>query len=628
MKVIIMAIESTRYISSLEEAFKEIVGKEIPNEVAVDNKEYNNYIRKELGKEISKEVFKRAKDIVKFKDNKDKRYKYLIEPRPKLKSLGCGYHNGVYYFGTTLWKGEQGHSTIITSDKEMYVNERIKIKRDWVGENNIQTEFGLRYKNEFFDEFCEGIFTSEAIDKWLHGDCSKITLKNTAKKFIEINKKYIYCGEGDIGETKHILLACYRLSGFFMSVWNAQARLFITSDMGGAKTRQTNILNHTGFNSVLVGEWTKSGIQRLIESTRGEIHIDDFETLDDEKKKDTLRFIKVGYMKGAVALKSGDSSGDWKPEAYNLYNLTTLNNIEGLDFITHDRCIPFRIPIIKDKKYDEEPNFKDKIWGDLRDELYILGLKDAKRVSEEYPKIQSDRINGRDLFIMKPTLTIAKLISKDWYDKLLDWWEEELTQTNTQLDLSTDWEFQAYVKIRKWIKNKGDDENWFFLSEDICKPIIKELYTSKDFGLSEDIENKWKFKMATRIGHVLARNPRFKGRQFNGCKQYKTTFKQLEDYLKTKKYYDEIVNQSSTTPTTSTENYDVAQRSTPLISEDNRTLEEEFVEESPQQEIKKYIQKNPKDNAVWCDEKYPDVIENMKKNGDIQEIKQGTYQEL
>lgn len=67
--------------------------------------------------------------------------------------------------------------------------------------------------------------------------------------------------------------------------------------------------------------------------------------------------VKTGFMRGFKAGKISDGKVK-KPEVYDLFNTTTLNNTEGLDFISTDRCIIIRIPKISKKEYE---NYKKEI---------------------------------------------------------------------------------------------------------------------------------------------------------------------------------------------------------------------------------------------------------------------------
>jgi hypothetical protein len=206
-------------------------------------------------------------------------------------------------------------------------------------------------------------------------------------------------------------------------------------------------LHNTGFNSVSLGDWTLPYLKTIIESTRGETHIDDFETLSEEQKNATIRLIKVGYMRGFKAGKMSEGNKR-EPEVNDLFNTTTLNNTEGLDFISNDRCITIRIPKISRKEYDKEPNFDNPIWKEIREDLYILGLKYPKLIKETYEEIKSEKIRGRLFSIIKPELTIAKAISEKVYEEIEDFWVEEVEQRKN-IDYETDWEFLAYTRIYK-----------------------------------------------------------------------------------------------------------------------------------------------------------------------------------
>lgn len=468
---------------------------------------------------------------------RNKLREYLSEERVKFQSLGCGYHNGQYYFATKLWKDGRGFTAVVTNKKEVYLNKSTRFKGQLIGEDEIKKKFGLNYKDDFYDEALDNIFSNSAIERYLFEDTSKITFKSVFDKIVTLLKRYIYF---DV-TAKYHLVACYRISGFFMFIWKVRARLFNWAEFGAAKSRLTNILHNTGFNSVNLGDWTLPFLQRIIESTRGESHIDDFETLDEEKKKATIRLVKTGYMKGFKAGKTSDKSR--RPEVYDLFNTTTLNNTEGLDFISNDRSITIRIPKIENKDYDREPNFEDPIFQEIRDELYILGLKEAERVAEVYPTIKSDKLSGRTFSIIKPELTIAKLISEDLFVEIEGFWQEEIEQ-RIDIDYESNWEFLAYKKIYELLSTLSTQSTlstlstlstsgYFNLLKDVVEPIGLELYGEEDF-------KKKKRSMSITIGKNLSREPRFKKREVKGVTQYSISFDTLIEVLKAKRFLNTI----------------------------------------------------------------------------------------
>ena len=420
----------------------------------------------EYAKENNEKIKEEMQEISRIKS-------FLVEDRQKYESLGCGFHNGVYYFATKLYREGKPYTTIVTSNKKIHFKfERL---------DEIRNIFGLNYKDDFYDEGLDNIMSKKVVSKWLYENTDSITLNSVYEKLIQIFKKYLYLED----ERKYSLLACYKIASFFMPVWRARARLFIFAEMGSAKSRLTQIMHNTGFNSIALGDWTLAYLQRLIESTRGETHIDDYETLDEEKKNATTRLVKTGFMRGFKAGKVSEGKNR-KPETYDLFNTTTLNNTEGLDFISTDRCITIRIPKISNKEYDKEPNFLEPIWKELRDELYILGLKYPEEIAKTYEAVTSNKIKGRLLFIIKPELTIAKLISDELFEQLEDWWIEEIEQRQN-IDFETDWEFLAYKQIYKLLSPLSTNtllspntplslDIEFKLFEDVVKPVGLEIY--------------------------------------------------------------------------------------------------------------------------------------------------------
>jgi hypothetical protein len=457
---------------------------------------------------------------------------FLVDERKKFQSLGCGFHKGVYYFGTKLFKDGVPYTAVITSDKKFYVKQK--------NNDEIIYKFGLNYKEEFYDESLDNIFSKEAINRWLFENTDNLTLKSVYEKLIKIFKEYLYLED----DRKYSLLACYRIAGFFMPIWRARARQFIYAEMGSAKSRLTQILHNTGFNSIALGDWTLAYLKTIIESTRGETHIDDFETLPDEQKNATTRLIKVGFMRGFKAGKMSDGAKR-KPEVNDLFNTTTINNTEGLDFISTDRCITTRIPKISSKEYDKEPNFDHKIWKELRDELYICGLKHAENVKASYESVTSDKIRGRLLLIFKPELAIAKLISKKVYDDLEQFWVEEISQRDN-IDYETDWEFLAYKQIYKHLSTLSTNStlstlstlstsDYFTLLDNIIRPIGIKLYGEEEF------ERKKKRSMSIKIGNSLKRSPIFKKRQVRGKTQYMVKFEEFQSLLEAKGFLKQIL---------------------------------------------------------------------------------------
>lgn len=474
----------------------------------------------------------------KSKEEANKIKAFLQEERQKYESLGCGFNNGVYYFGTKVFKDGQSFNAVVTSDKKLYIDKKILVGKEFMHDNEIRNQFGLNYKDDFYDESLDNIFSAKAINKWLFENCDNITLESIFYKIIEVLKKYIYLDD----ERKYQLLACYRIAGFFMPVWKARARLFLYAELGAAKSRLTQIMHNIGFNSVALGDWTLAYLKAIIESTRGETHIDDFETLPEEQKNASIRLVKVGYMRGFKAGKMSEGNKR-KPEVNDLFNTTTLNNTEGLDFISYDRCITIRMPKISMAKYDKEPDFKESIWQELRDELYILGLKHPEAVKETYENLKSDKIKGRLFSIIKPELAIAKLISNKIYANLEDYWSEEIEQRQ-DIDYESDWEFLALKQIYKLLSPLTPlslnttlsplTPLEFKLFEEIVKPIGEELY-------GEEFQKK-KRSMSITIGNILTRNPIFKKRILRGKKVYRVNSSELNSFLEAKRYLKPILD--------------------------------------------------------------------------------------
>lgn len=573
----------------------------------------------------------------KDKEEKEKIKSFLLEKRAKYNSLGYGLKDGVYYFGTKLYKEGRDYTAIVTSQKDIFIDRTERYRNAIIGENEIKKKFGLKYKDDFYDEALDHTLSNRAIEMFVYGGTDRITFKYVFDKVVALLKRYIYFEN----EVKYSLVACYRIASYFVAVWKARARLFIYAEFGSSKSRLTNILHNTGFNSLNLGDWTLSFLQRIIQSTGGETHIDDFESLDEEKKKATIRLVKVGYMKGFKAGKTADRSR--KPEVFELFNTTTLNNTEGLDFISNDRCITIRIPKIEDSKFDQEPDFEDPIYAEIRDELYILALKFIEDVARLYPTIKSDKLSGRTFSIIKPELTIAKLISNSLFDEILDFWSEEIQQRDTR-ELSDNWEFRGYHLIYDMVVNNSKTD-YFGVLDDVVKPLITDMYgqdmTRKDM-------DKKKLQISQVIGKSLSRSPIFKKRTVNGKTQYKVKSEDFVRLLKAKKLlqYIQEYNSTNTTNTTnsinstnSTEKVGLGEFVESKTYKHTNKEEDVIVKEESVSDLLNLIKDNDGGDGVGIQkiselmkfDTFDELItelDTLKERGDIAEIKSNTFKAL
>ena len=470
---------------------------------------------------------------------------FLEDGKPSNQSLGCGINNGVFYFGTKIWKDKKGYTAVVTSDKKIHINKQKKEGKFIIGTDEIKEKFKLDYNldNDFYYEGLHSFLEKDAIKKWLYEDCSEITFEKIYNKLLKLFKKYLYLDD----ERKYKLLVLYRIAGYFMFIWKARARLFLWAEMGSGKSRFTQLLHNTGFNSVSLGDWTKSYLQRMVQSTMCEVHLDDFESMPDELKKETERLIKVGYMKGFKAGKTSDNNR--RPEVFDLFNTTTINNTEGLDVITSDRCYTITIPkingTVEGRNFDSEPDFKDPIYKEIRDSLYILALKECNKVAAIYPTIKSNKINGRLLSIAKPELTIAKIISTELFNEIEEWYSQEIKQLDCR-DLSNDWEFHAYQAIYQ--KVIRDNEDWFYL-RDVVLEVAEDLYSE----LYPDQRKKKRHQMSLKLGNTFARSTLFEKGRTGGYVRYKINSKEgFENFLKSKKILTQIDSTNPTNTTNST----------------------------------------------------------------------------
>ena len=448
----------------------------------------------------------------------------LHREKIKWQKIGTGLHDGVFYFGTNI----EENNAIVTSDKKIFIDNKEK--------KEIKDEFGLNYRFPLFADCIDYSWSNKSIEEWLFGEPNNISIAGMYKEIKNINCRFIY----HVDSRVHSYIALYILATYFYPIFESIGRLFFLADKNSGKTKQSQIFQLLTFNSIFSSDISPSTFYRLIESTGATIIIDDFDSVDDDRKKMIVQHIRTGYKEGGKALRS-EGKG-FRPTKFNNYAPVILNNTLGLDGITESRCEKILMLRTTENITKRKLNMRAPHWQELRDKLHICALQNWKDVAVKYEKIEVEELSDRDLEKNLPILTLAKIVGDDVYREILSFLVQQIKQADIR-NMVEDWEFIMWKGIKELLGKER--EMWIYVSS-----ITERIHS--DCGIDYDSKDHKKRMrgLTTWIGKQLAKNPLFKGGLTSGKSRYQITASGLDRFLKLKGYDKQISPPSSTTPPT------------------------------------------------------------------------------
>ena len=363
---------------------------------------------------------------------KDLQIKAILgtQKRQPFMGAGAGIHKGEMYYGTNIFHGRNDKTAVLTSDRKLYV--------DWgENENDIRDIFELNYRFDFFGDLLDYDISYEAIKAFLDGKEKDLGLKACYEIILAKQKECVW----HYAEGFHETIACSILSTYYIPVFAAKGRDFFNADMGFGKTQELAVYSGLAFHPLSSGNMSGASVYRVIESIKPTILIDDYDKIPEEQKQCFDQSLRVGYKRGLKAIRADDK----RPMSFDLYSHMVINNIGGLDEVSESRCTKHNL--LKCPEDFNPPAAQEEApkWQKERDALYTCGLLHWKEVQAAYNTIKVP-LRNRYLERDKATLTIASMVAKDVYDKVMAYIQATNT-TREKKDLENDW---AYQLLKHW----------------------------------------------------------------------------------------------------------------------------------------------------------------------------------
>ncbi len=408
--------------------------------VLAANEKYVN--DNELVKDQTKKlvgVFEKANDEIKINDKKESSKSGFILDSEEVWDnklfVFDRLNKDIAYFGMLLPKLKDNYDkkgnylytaqirspAIITSDRKILpVNMRLKEEYK-INMADIPGELNLRWQ-------------LESIKFWINGKENAKPIKDIFEKIKSQYEKFI--SMSPIWCKIHALwdMGTYQFSLFKVYPLFEQRGLMGT---GKSKCMAVSRLVTLNSTNIMINP-SEATLFRETHEKRPTKYIDEAESLfriyQGKVEPDSrVEVINSSYRFDGCVPRQEKINGKFVTVYYHTYSPTMISSINGLHGATENRAI-IRITT-HPKKEDEakgniEPDQDNPIWQVIRNDLYIFALENWKSIAEEYQDYNNTTgLKNRDYWLWKPLLILAKRVSQELYDEVL---QQALKQQETK----------------------------------------------------------------------------------------------------------------------------------------------------------------------------------------------------
>jgi hypothetical protein len=361
------------------------------------------------------------------------------------------------------------------------------------------------------------------------------------------------------------LVTLWTIGTYFFPLFNAYPYLYFGGIKRTGKTKALTLLRLLSFNAVFSTNISTSSLFRLIQSGRCTLLMDESESLSNAERKQDLRsLILAGYKRAATVWRTEKNAAErLVPESFEVYSPKALANISGLEDTLEDRCISIIMQRGRDRRIlNSEPDERDPVWQETRDELYVLALKFWREISQLTSEVSvvseevkigvkgasenaaNFEINARDLEIWKPIITLAKFFDKHLSSKTEESASEsgpsEVNYTSTQTAQTSLTLLERMLRLarrkieEKHVENVAETGE-YVLAETLLRIVREDGYyyakkIADEMAKAFDEDERW--LTAKWVGRALKRLGFEEKRRVGTGVQYYLTRSRVEDLAK------------------------------------------------------------------------------------------------
>lgn len=338
----------------------------------------------------------------------------------------------------------------------------------------------------------------EGIKAWLEG-----ASVNPAEVFDMVKRAfqtYIEFENPDIYD----FITLWTVGTYFFHLFNTYPYVYVGGLKQTGKTKLLTVASLLAFNAIFTNNISTASLYRLTQSGRCTLLLDESEKLAVKERAEELRnLLLTGYKKGAVVYRTEKKRSErLVPEAFEVYSPKIVCNIEGVEQVLEERCIPIIMKRGKNKVIiNAEPNVSDPIWQQIRSGLYMLFLDYFSVVCAQSVvcEVKEMNISARDLELWKPILCLAAFFDK--YNPELNLLEKMTTlasQTTEEKQTENITETAEFILVETLTKLVTQD-GYFSVRQ--IKEVMSQTYDEEQKWLS----TKWLGRALKRLGFTEKR---------------------------------------------------------------------------------------------------------------------------
>jgi hypothetical protein len=216
---------------------------------------------------------------------------------------------------------------------------------------------------------------------------------NPAAIYCEIMKQltsYIeFTGEKDT--RFYTLIALWIMATYYHKQFAAFPYLFINALKGSGKSKLLELISALAYNAIFSPNMSPSSLFRLTQNAGATTLLDETEDLNDpEKKAEFKSLLLAGYKRSGSAYRTEKGPDDTQvPTPYSVFSPKAIANINGLNDVLEDRCIP--ITMKRGRNFEivnTEIDPLDDKWLELRDSLTRMYFQECITIADEWKKLE------------------------------------------------------------------------------------------------------------------------------------------------------------------------------------------------------------------------------------------------
>lgn len=174
------------------------------------------------------------------------------------------------------------------------------------------------------------------------------------------------------------LITIWSIGTYFFHLFNTYPYIYVGGLKQVGKTKLLTVASLICFNAIFTNNISTASLYRLTQSGRCTLLLDESEKLASKERAEELRNLLLsGYKKGSIVYRTEKKRSErLVPEGFEVFSPKIICNIEGIENVLEERCIPIIMKRGKNKAIiNSEPNFADLIWPEIRSSLYMLYLQ-------------------------------------------------------------------------------------------------------------------------------------------------------------------------------------------------------------------------------------------------------------